>query len=393
MIVVAASAAARMTSRGGFLWGLICALALVAGGIWIGVRWPTERAPAPQSAPQPAAVEPRPVVIERVAPPAPADPERAAIALFHRVSPSVAYITSLTIRTDFFGLNPQTIPRGSGSGFVWDAEGHVVTNYHVIQGARGASVTLADQSRWDAILVGTAPEKDLAVLRIEVPRERLSPIELGSSREVQVGQTTFAIGNPFGLDQTLTTGIVSALGREIVSPAGRVIRDVIQTDAAINPGNSGGPLLDSAGRLIGVNTAIASPSGAYAGIGFAIPVDTVGWVVPELIEKGRIERPTLGVSLLPSQAAPNLRIDGALVLSVAPGSGAERAGLRGTTYDRRGRLLLGDVIVEVAGRPVRTDDDLLLALDRRRAGETVSVTVLRDGERLSLDVELGRPAR
>jgi S1-C subfamily serine protease len=317
--------------------------------------------------------------------------EAATIELFREASPAVCYITSIELRRGLFSLNVQEIPRGTGSGFLWDERGHVVTNYHVIQGARAAQVTLFDQSTWDAELVGVAPEKDLAVLRIDPPREKLRPIAVGRSSDLQVGQKVFAIGNPFGLDQTLTTGVISALGREIQSLAGIGIRNVIQTDAAINPGNSGGPLLDSAGRLIGVNTQILSTSGAYAGIGFAIPVDTVNWVVPELISKGRIERPVLGVELT---AANRLtRVEGALVVRVARGSGADRAGLQGTYRDSRGRVRLGDIIVEVDGSPVRSEDDLVLALERREVGEAVELVILRDGRERTVAVELGAPRR
>ncbi|MBI4422408.1 MAG: trypsin-like peptidase domain-containing protein, partial [Elusimicrobia bacterium] len=223
--------------------------------------------------------------------------ERATMELFQRSNASVAYITSMVVRRDVFSLNILEIPRGAGSGFIWDDQGHVVTNFHVIEGASSAEVTLADHSKWSAKLVGVAPEKDLAVLRIEAPAARLRPIPIGSSRDLQVGQSVYAIGNPFGLDQTLTTGVISALGREIHSASGHPIQGVIQTDAAINPGNSGGPLLDSSGRLIGVNTAIASPSGAFAGVGFAVPVDTVNRFVPQLIAFGKITRPGLGVTI------------------------------------------------------------------------------------------------
>jgi S1-C subfamily serine protease len=319
--------------------------------------------------------------------------ERSTIELFEDVSPSVAFITSLALRRERFTLNVYQIPQGAGSGFVWDELGHIVTNFHVIRGSDAARVTLADHSTWDADIVGVAPDKDLAVLHIDAPRGVLRPIAIGRSRDLKVGQKVLAIGNPFGLDQTLTTGVISALGREIESVSRIPIRDVIQTDAAINPGNSGGPLLDSSGRLIGVNTAIFSPSGAYAGIGFAIPVDTVNWVTPELIAKGRIERPTLGVELVSAQSVSNLGIEGALVMRVIEGSGADRAGLLGTFRDRHGRVQLGDVIVEVEGRPIGSTDDLLLALDRRRVGETVDVAIVRDGKKLEIAVELGSPSR
>jgi S1-C subfamily serine protease len=323
-------------------------------------------------------------------PPAHLDPEElATIALFRSSSPSVAYITSIAYRRNVFNLNVQQIPRGTGSGFVWDDRGHVVTNFHVVRGSNVARVTLADKTTWDAQIVGAAPEKDLAVLRIEAPSAALAPMRLGGSSDLLVGQKVYAIGNPFGLDQTLTTGVISALGREIESPARLVIRDVIQTDAAINPGNSGGPLLDSAGRLIGVNTAIYSPSGGSDGIGFAIPVDTVSWVVPELIAKGRIERPRLGFELV--SAGRYLEVEGALITRIDPGSAAERAGLRGTYRDRRGRVLVGDIVVALDGLPVRTGDDVFLALERRRPGESVRVTYLRDGREASVEIELAAP--
>ncbi|MEP0346693.1 S1C family serine protease, partial [Rhodopirellula bahusiensis] len=209
-----------------------------------------------------------------------ADTETRTIELFRVTSPSVVHITTSKVARDYFSMNVQEIPQGSGTGFVWDKAGHIVTNNHVIQNADVAMVAFDDQTSYPAKLVGVAPDKDLAVLLIDAPAERLRPIPRGVSADLEVGRTALAIGNPFGLDQTLTTGVISALGREIKSDSGVPIKDVIQTDAAINPGNSGGPLLDRSGQLIGVNTAIYSPSGAYAGIGFAIPVDTVRWVVP-----------------------------------------------------------------------------------------------------------------
>ncbi len=314
--------------------------------------------------------------------------ETATIQLFRDAAPAVVYITSLSVRRDPFRFNLTRIPRGTGSGFVWDTAGHIVTNYHVIAGANAAQVTLADQSTWNATLVGVAQEKDLAVLRIEAPKESLQPIPLGSSDDVEVGQKVLAIGNPFGLDHTLTTGVISAVGREIDSVTRVPIRDVLQTDAAINPGNSGGPLLDSSGRLIGVNTAIYSPSGAYAGIGFAIPVDTVNWVVADLIEHGKIVRPTLGVQVASPQLAARLGVDGVLIIDVIPGSGAERARLRPTQRDPRGRLVLGDVIVAVAGEKIHDFNDLQLALEAYDIGDEVAVSVQRDGRLVGVRVVL-----
>ncbi len=317
--------------------------------------------------------------------------EQATIGLFEQASPSVVFITTLGVERDPFSFQVAEIPQGTGSGFVWDSLGHVVTNFHVIQNADRAQVTLSDQSSWPARLVGVAPEKDLAVLQIEAPAQRLRPIPVGTSDDLRVGQSVLAIGNPFGLDQTLTTGIISALGRQIESVARIPIQDVIQTDAAINPGNSGGPLLDSSGRLIGVNTAIYSPSGAYAGIGFSIPVDAVRWVVPDLIAYGRLRRPTLGVELAPPQVGQRLGLEGALVVRVLPGSAAARAGIRPTTWDERDSIELGDVIVAVEGLPVRSSNDLVLALERRQAGEQVTLTLEREGRRTTVTVTLGEP--
>jgi S1-C subfamily serine protease len=319
------------------------------------------------------------------------DDERVTVGLFQHASPSVVFITSLELRRGGFRFDVAQIPRGSGSGFVWDTAGHIVTNFHVIQGADAARVTLSDQSSWEAKLVGAAPEKDLAVLRIQAPAEQLHPIPVGTANELQVGQAVFAIGNPFGLDHTLTTGVISALGREIESAARIPIRDVIQTDAAINPGNSGGPLLDSSGRLIGVNTAIYSPSGAYAGIGFAIPVDTVQWVVPDLIQHGKLMRPTLGVQVANAQVQRQLGLEGALILDLTPNSGAARAGLRPTRRDERGRLILGDVIVAIDDKPVKSSADLLLLLETREPGDQVRVTIARGDAQQDVTVMLQQP--
>ena len=244
----------------------------------------------------------------------------------------------------FLSLNVMEIPRGTGTGFVWDKQGHVVTNFHVIEDADTVHVALADHSTWQAKLVGVSPEKDVAVLKIDAPQDKLQPLPVGTSHDLQVGQNVFAIGNPFGLDQTLTTGVISALGREINSRTGRPIKDVIQTDAAINPGNSGGPLLDSEGRLVGVTTAIFSPSGAYAGIGFAIPVHVVSWAVPELIAHGKIIRPGLAISVAPDGWTRWIGVEGVLVLSVEPNSLAAAAGLRPTRRDQFGYIYLGDII-------------------------------------------------
>ncbi|MGE5345916.1 MAG: S1C family serine protease [Acidithiobacillales bacterium] len=312
--------------------------------------------------------------------------EKATIELFQRSSPSVVYVTTLERARFLFDV--MEVPQGTGSGFIWDSEGHIVTNFHVIASSSNVRVTLDDQSTYPARIVGVAPDKDLAILRLSAPRQKLKPILIGTSRDLQVGQSVFAIGNPFGLDRTLTTGIVSALGRSIESMTNRKIQNVIQTDAAINPGNSGGPLLDSAGRLIGVNTQIASPSGGSAGIGFAIPVDTVNEVVPQLIEHGRIIRPQLGVTLADAAVAARLGIEGVLILSVTEGAGAAKAGLRGTRRDENGDIILGDVIIGIAGKTVRSYDDLASALETMKPGQTARVKVLRDGRTLEVDVPL-----
>lgn len=307
--------------------------------------------------------------------------ERANVDLFRTVSPSVVHITTLEVARDLFSGNPTEVARGTGTGFIWDERGHVVTNFHVIQGGNAARVTLADQSSFRAQLVGAFADRDLAVLRIDAPREKLRPIALGSSDGLLVGQRVYAIGNPFGLDQTLTTGIVSALNREIESVTRRTIRGAIQTDAAINPGNSGGPLLDSAGRLIGVNTAIFSPSGASAGIGFAIPADEVNRVVPRLIRDGRFVRPALGISPLPAPAARALRLpEGVAVARVQPGAPADRAGIRAFARRADGALIAGDVITAVDGEPVRSFDDLMVALEQRRPGDEAVLQLTRAGQ-------------
>jgi S1-C subfamily serine protease len=317
--------------------------------------------------------------------------EKRDIAVFERASRSVVFITNVGLRRDFFSLDVFQIPQGSGSGFVWDRKGHIVTNYHVVAGANALLVTMADQSEWQARLVGVAPEKDLAVLLIRAPAGRLEPLELGGDAGLRVGQHVYAIGNPFGLDQTLTTGVVSATGRELRSPSGRTITDVIQTDAAINPGNSGGPLLDSKGRLVGVNTAIYSNTGAYAGIGFAVPVAAVRRIIPQLIEHGRVIRPIMGVQLLSDEVRDRLGVSGVIIAAVTPRGPADAAGLRGTERDAQGRLLLGDVIVSVDGNEVRDSDALLGVLEGRRPGDRIEVGYLRAGKRRTTTLRLASP--
>src|SRR5512135_2454689 len=317
--------------------------------------------------------------------------EKSTIALFRQASPAVVNITAIGVERDLFTLNLYQIPQGTGSGSVWDTRGNIITNFHVIQNADAAQVTLADQSNWKARVVGAAPDKDLAVLRIDAPANRLHPIPIGTSKDLQVGQSVFAIGNPFGLDQTLTTGVISALNREIESVTRRPIQGVIQSDAAINPGNSGGPLLDSAGRLIGVNTAIYSPSGTSAGIGFAIPVDTVNRVVPQLIAHGKYTRPTLGIEIdadLNDVLSERLGVRGVFVLKVAPHGPGAAAGLRGARLERDGTFVPGDIIVTVGGQPVTSVPRLQARLDDFDPGARGPIGILRDGKRITVEATL-----
>lgn len=317
-----------------------------------------------------------------------AQDESATIELFRNTSPSVVHITSLETRPSRLAFNVTELPQGTGSGFLWDEAGHVVTNFHVVQAADHADVTLSDNSVWRAEIVGVAPDKDLAVLKIAAPKDKLRAIPVGTSANLLVGQKVFAIGNPFGLDQTLTTGVISGLGREIKSITKRPIYDVVQTDAAINPGNSGGPLLDSAGRLIGVNTAIYSPSGAYAGVGFAVPVDTINRIIPQLISSGRIVRPGLGINIGTDQLAQQLNVSGVLVIDVPDGSAAQRAGLVGTQPGPNGRWVLGDIITAIDGQPIRNSDDLFRSLDNLSVGQSVKVGVKNAGKDRNVDITL-----
>ncbi len=360
---VMAAPRARRASR----WLVLAAVAGVAAAAGFGVpRLVESRTEA-----SPRAITPRGPLL--------AD-EQAQIDVFRKTSPSVVHITTLEVQRDFYSLNVQQVPRGTGTGFVWDERGHIVTNFHVIQGASAARVTLSDQSTHKAMLVGAFPDRDLAVLRIEVPAAKAPPLPLGTSRDLAVGQKVHAIGNPFGLDQTLTTGIVSALNREIESINQRTIRGVIQTDAAINPGNSGGPLLDSAGRLIGVNTAIYSPSGASAGIGFAIPVDEVNRIVPRLIRDGRFVRPAIGITA--GQAGLNRVLNlpaGVVLVQVTTNGPAARAGLQPFRRASGGDIVGGDVITSVDNEPVKDLDDMLTLLERRAPGDTVTLSVWRNG--------------
>ena len=310
--------------------------------------------------------------------------EQDTINRFEEASPSVVFITSVRLqrsRTFFGGLNVHKIPSGTGTGFIWNDQGHVVTNYHVIQDATEAQVTLSDQTVCNATIVGVEPDKDIAVLKIDAPKHKLRPLQLGLSSDLRVGQSVLAIGNPFGLDQTLTTGVISGLGREIESATQRPIQDGIQTDAAINPGNSGGQFLDSSGRLIGVNTAIYSPTGSSAGIGFAVPVDAVNRIVPQIIKYGRAIKPELGVQYLSDAFARQQRIEGIIIRDVESGSGAAAAGIEGLRWDRYNRPYLGDVITAIEDQEVADQNSLYRILDRFKVDDEVTLTVTRPGSK------------
>ncbi|HLW67714.1 MAG TPA: trypsin-like peptidase domain-containing protein [Gemmataceae bacterium] len=367
------------------LWGgcvmlLVLVLVAVGAGLVLWRLWPVRSGLNPQA--QPRAVAARGNL---------SDAEKANIEIYQQTSPSLVQVTNLTQQGgNWFSLNVQEVPKGVGSGFVWDQDGHIVTNYHVVEGADAAQVTLSDHSTYHAKQIWAYPDQDIAVLWIDTPRDKLHPILIGTSHDLKVGQITFALGDPFGLDQTMTAGIVSALDRTIESANDRPIHGVIQTSAAINPGNSGGPLLDSAGRLVGMNTAILSPSGTFAGIGFAIPVDDINRVVPELIRHGKVVRPRLGVQLTPDELARQLGVEhGALIVKVLPGSGAAKANLHGTGRDKAGHIQLGDVVVAIDGKPIEKGEDLYSALQDHKIGDTVTLTIMRDDQRQDIQVTLG----
>jgi putative serine protease PepD len=326
--------------------------------------------------------------------------EENNISIYRRVGPGVVNITSVVVQRDFF-FNP--VPReGAGSGSIIDTEGHILTNHHVIRDSTKLEVTLSDGSKWPAKFVGSDPDNDLAVIKISASQEKLTVIPLGDSSKLKVGQKVLAIGNPFGLGQTLTTGIISSLGRTIRSEGGVLIQDVIQTDAAINPGNSGGPLLDSNGRIIGVNSAIISPTGASVGIGFAVPVDTAKRIVPELINKGYVAYPWIGATVFPliPEFAKSLGLKverGAMIVEVVKGGPAEKAGLRGG--NRRVQvgnsmiLVGGDIVVEMDGNKVVSSDELIRMIRDRTPGDRIELKVLRNGKSLTIKVTLGEKPR
>ena len=365
----------------GAVW-LLGLILLIGGGIagWLVSRaiWNYQAATA--------GAEPRPVTPSGSR----MEIEKTTMEIFQQTNPSVVFINTVGLQTNWYTGETTEVPEGTGSGFIWDKAGHIVTNYHVIRGASGAQVTLWDHTSYRATVVGTAPNNDLAVLKIDADASKLRPILVGTSHDLQVGQQVFAIGDPFGLDQTLTTGIVSALGRTMPSPTGHPISNVIQVNAAINPGNSGGPLLDSNGRLIGVNSAIVSPSGASAGIGFAIPVDTVYRTVTQVVKYGRVERPRLGVQ--PSDRLSQIvgarwGVPGVVILQVEPNSPAAAAGLRETRPTERG-IIPGDIIQKIDDTAVNTTEELYAALEDYKPGDIVTLHVYRDGKSSQVKVKL-----
>jgi S1-C subfamily serine protease len=320
-----------------------------------------------------------------------AEDEKSTIELFENSRDSVVFITTRQRVMDAWTRNIFSVPSGTGSGFIWDDLGHIITNLHVIKGASEATVRLVDGRDYKASLVGASPAHDIAVLKIGIGFQRPAPVPLGSSHDLKVGQKVFAIGNPFGLDWTLTTGIVSALDRSLPGSDGRTIDNLIQTDAAINPGNSGGPLLDSAGRLIGINTAIYSPSGASAGIGFSVPVDTVNRVVPQIISRGKYIRPALGITVdgkLNNRLIERLKVSGVVILTIGPGSAADSAGLKGATMTPEGNIVANDIIIAVEQKPVDSVEKLLARIDGYKVGDTIQLTILRKGEEIVVPVTL-----
>jgi S1-C subfamily serine protease len=325
-------------------------------------------------------------------PPLPAgariEDERNTISVFRNVTKSTVFVTQTRVVEDYLAGTLQEVPAGSGSGFVWDDKGTIVTNFHVVEGARSVTVTFHDQQTFEAKVIGLEPRKDIAVLKVEAPAKLLVPVRVAKAEELEVGQKAIAIGNPFGLDHTLTTGVISALGRQVQGAGGVSIRDMIQTDAAINPGNSGGPLLDSSGELIGMNTMIYSKSGASAGIGFAVPISTISRIVPQIIKSGHAEQVGIGVGVDPLQKLERrLGLEGVIILQVPEGGAAAAAGLKGLTRTRRG-IALGDVIVGVDTVRVVHFDDLYTVLDQHKPDDTVKLTVMRGDAQVSLTLKL-----
>lgn len=316
--------------------------------------------------------------------------EKNNIDIFNKTNKSVVYVTNSQTRRDRFNMNIYEIPAGTGTGFVWNKDGLIVTNHHVIANANKITITLWNQTSWDAEVIGRAPYKDLAVLKIKAPAATLFPIHTGNSDTLDVGRKVLAIGNPFGLDTTLTVGVVSALGREIQAE-GRKIKGLIQTDAAINPGNSGGPLLNSKGELVGVNTIIFSASGSSSGVGFAIPVNTVKTIIPQLIEHGRIMRPVIGIHPMPEAFNRRYGIKGVVIAEIPEDSPAEKAGLLGMQRDRRGNVELGDVIIKADDTEIKNLDDLFTFLENHHVGDVVRLETMRGKSKKIFRIKLSSP--
>jgi S1-C subfamily serine protease len=326
--------------------------------------------------------------------------ERNNIAVYEKVADGVVNITSTAVQMDFlFNVFPT---QGSGSGSIIDSKGHILTNHHVVANAQKLEVTLADESKWPAKLVGSDPDNDLAVIKIDAPREKLKIIPMGDSKQLKIGQKVLAIGNPFGLERTLTTGIISSLGRTIRSETGILMEDIIQTDAAINPGNSGGPLLNSEGEIVGINSAIISPSGGSVGIGFAIPVNVARGVVPELIAKGYVTYPYFGATIMPlfPEVAKYLKLKiekGAMIAEVIKGGPADKAGLKGGSQRVQvGNMIViagGDIVVKVDQHEVKTNDGLIRYIREKKPGNTIILQVYRKGDFVDVKVTLGERPR
>ncbi|HZZ78424.1 MAG TPA: trypsin-like peptidase domain-containing protein [Gemmataceae bacterium] len=372
------------TPLAGCVFLLVVFLLAIGGSVALWWLWPEASFLNPQEHLSPNA-KPRTVVARGKL----SDFEEANIEIYKNSAPSVVQVATATNLRNLFNLNVQSVPKGVGSGFMWDKNGHIVTNYHVVDHADTAKVTLSDGSTYEAQQIWAHPDQDIAVVLINAPKSKLVPIPIGSSHDLRVGQVTYALGDPFGLDKTMTMGIVSALDRTIESSNNRTIEGVIQTSAAINPGNSGGPLLDSAGRLIGMNTAIASPSGAFAGIGFAVPVDEINSVVPELIRHGKVVRPRLGVMLAATDVARKLGVEhGALIITVVPDSAATKAGLHGTSRNDDGQLKLGDVITGIDGKAIDNSNQLVAAIEKHEVGDAVTLSIHREGKDQDVRVTL-----
>lgn len=313
------------------------------------------------------------------------------IQVFQAASPWVVHVNTMRVERDLFSFDVSEVPAGVGTGFVWDRAGHIVTNFHVVQGAAKVTIAFKNGQTAAASVVGVEPRKDIAVLKVALPKELIAsalPFNVANSTELLVGQKTIAIGSPFGLDQTLTRGVVSALGRQVDGVGGVTIRDMIQTDASINPGNSGGPLLDSRGYLIGMNTMIFSQSGGSAGIGFAVPSNTIKRIVSELIKHGRVQQPGIGISAFDESVTARLGVQGVLLRAVTRGGPAAVAGMRGTMRTRVGEIVIGDLIVAIDDKEVKNYDDLYNVLDGYKIGDTVEVTYVRERKKFRVPIKL-----